>query len=158
MVEASGAIRGDVHIFPVRVYYEDTDVAGIVYYANYLKYAERARTEFLRLLGFDQSVLLDHHGIGFAVRRCEIDYRLPARLDDALDVHSRMRELGGASLRAEQVVYRGEHALVRLRVRLACMDRGGRPVRIPSAIHDRLKPYFPVSQPTSHQEHESWNN
>jgi len=149
MIEGCGAIRGDAHVFPVRVYYEDTDVAGIVYYANYLKYAERARTEFLRLLGFDQSVLLERHGVGFAVRRCEIDYRLPARLDDALEVHSRMCELGGASLRAEQVVRRGERELVRLRVRLACMDRGGRPVRIPSAIYDRLKPYFPIPQPTS---------
>ena len=145
-VEGCGTIRGDAHIFPVRVYYEDTDVAGIVYYANYLKYAERARTEFLRLLGFDQSVLLDRHGIGFAVRRCEIDYRLPARLDDALEVHSRMRELGGASLRAEQVVRRGEAELVRLRVRLACMDRAGRPVRMPRAVYDRLKPFFPTPQ------------
>ena len=117
----SGEIRGDVHVYPVRVYYEDTDTAGIVYYANYLKFAERARTELLRLLGYEQSDLFEQYGVGFVVRNCEIDYRLPARLDDALEIHSRMLNIGGASLRTEQIVRRGDAELVRLRLRVACI-------------------------------------
>src|SRR5262249_19258454 len=92
------------HVFPVRVYYEDTDAAGIVYYANYLKFAERARTEMLRAHGFE------HGGIGaglaFAVRSCAVDYLRPARLDDALEVRTRITRVGGASLEADQDICR----------------------------------------------------
>ena len=138
-VQGSGEIRGDVHVFPLRVYYEDTDTAGIVYYANYLKFAERARTELLRLLGFEQHVLFEQHGVGFVVRNCEIDYRLPARLDDALEVHSRMLEIGGASLRTEQVVRRDGTDLARLRLRVACMSRDGQAARIPTPLLETLR-------------------
>ncbi len=134
MTITSGEIRGGVHVFPVRVYYEDTDVGGIVYYANYLKFAERARTELLRLVGFGQEEMFATYGVGFAVRNCEIDYRMPARLDDLLEVHSRMVELRGASLRTEQIIRRGGGDLVRLRLRVACMDREGRPARIPEPV------------------------
>ena len=140
---SSGTIRESTHIYPVRVYYEDTDTAGIVYYANYLKFAERARTELLRLLGFEQRDLLDRFGVGFAVRQCEIDFRLPARLDDLLEIHSRMLEVRGASLRAEQIVQRDGIDLVRMRVRVACMAHSGQPARIPGPVLARLKPLDP---------------
>lgn len=141
--QSSGTIRGDVHVYPVRVFYEDTDTLGIVYYANYLKYTERARTELLRLLGFEQGVLFADYGVGFAVRHCEVDFRLPARLDDALEVHSRMIDVGGASLRTEQIVRRDGTDLVRMRVRVACMNNEGRPERIPEPLLKQLKHLHP---------------
>src|ERR1700742_3787402 len=89
-----------------RVYYEDTDTGGIVYYANYLKFAERARTEVLRDLGITQRILMDEEGVAFAVRRCEVDYLVPARLDDELEVRTALRALGAASLDLDQAIYR----------------------------------------------------
>src|ERR1700734_1812520 len=90
-----GLIEGGVHRFPVRVYYEDTDAAGIVYYANYLKFIERARTEMLRLYGVVHERERQAGGIAFIVRRAEIDYLVPARLDDELTVETRLKEVGG---------------------------------------------------------------
>ncbi len=143
LVQPSGKIEADTHIYPVRVYYEDTDTLGIVYYANYLKFAERARTEMLRLLGFEQHNLSNEYGVGFAVRHCEIDFRLPARLDDSLEVHSRMFSVGGASLKTEQIVRRDGTDLVRIRVRVACMARNGQPTRIPPPLFALLRPLDP---------------
>lgn len=122
------------HVFPLRVYYEDTDAAGIVYYANYLKFAERARTEMLRERGFDHRELDAKDGVAFAVRTCNADYLLPARLDDALEVRTRVTHIGGASLEADQDIAREDAILTRLKVRLACINRAGRPARIPAAI------------------------
>ena len=122
------------HVFPLRVYYEDTDAAGIVYYANYLKFAERARTEMLRERGFDHRELDAKDGVAFAVRTCNADYLLPARLDDALEVRTRVTHIGGASLEADQDIAREDAILTRLKVRLACINRAGRPARIPTAI------------------------
>jgi acyl-CoA thioester hydrolase len=116
------------HVFPFRVYYEDTDAAGIVYYANYFKFAERARTEMLRARGFDHRQLDAKDGVAFA------DYLLPARLDDALEVRTRVTHVGGATLEADQDITRGDAVLTRLKVRLACINRAGRPARIPAAI------------------------
>ena len=130
-----------VHICPVRVYYEDTDAAGIVYYANYLKFAERGRTELLRAVGFGQRELWDTHGVGFAVREMSADYLKPARLDDSLTVHSRLLTLRGASLQAEQIVRRDADEIARMTVRLACIDRRGRPARLPPPVREALKPY-----------------
>lgn len=127
------------HVFPVRVYFEDTDAGGIVYHANYLKFAERARTEMLRLLGHDQFDLLAQQDIGFTVRRCEVDYLAPARLDDALEVRTRLVDVRGASLRLAQTVYRGGTALARLTLRIACMHRSGRPARLPDPIRSALE-------------------
>src|SRR3954447_22979409 len=121
--------RSFVH--PVRVYYEDTDAAGIVYYANYLKFAERARTELLRHLGFSQERLRATGGPVFAVKRCEVDFVAPARLDDELVVESRLMTLGGASLEVDQRVKRGGSDLARLLVRVACVTLNGRPTRLP---------------------------
>lgn len=128
------------HVFPVRVYYEDTDAAGIVYYVNYLKFAERARTEMLRLLGRGQQDMLEREGVAFAVKSCRIEYFRPARLDDALEVRSALVEVGGASLKLRQRVVRGGELLADMLIRLAVMDRAGRPVRLPADIRAALAP------------------
>ena len=130
--------RSDAHIFPLRVYYEDTDAGGIVYYANYLRFAERARTEYLRSVGADHQTLLAEDGIAFTVRQCSVDYMSPAFLDDPLEVHTRFLEVRGASLRAEQVVKRKTDELARLNVRLACVGDDGRPRRVPTAFRSAL--------------------
>jgi len=122
------------HVFPCRVYYEDTDAGGIVYYANYLKFAERARSELLRDMGSDNTRLLNEHGVMFAVRDCAVTYREPARLDDALQVHTRILRIGGASFSATQRVERSGKLLADMTVRLACLDLQGRPARIPEAL------------------------
>ncbi len=130
--------RSDAHIFALRVYYEDTDAGGIVYYANYLRFAERARTEYLRMVVADDHSLLAEDGIAFTVRQCSVDYMSPAFLDDPLEVHTRFLEVRGASLRAEQVVKRKMDELVRLTVRLACIGDDGRPRRMPAALRSAL--------------------
>ena len=137
---ATGQMRGGAHVLPLRVYYEDTDAGGIVYHANYLRYAERARAEVLRLLGVGSSWLRETHGLGFVARRCLLDYIAPARLDDALEVHTRMLEVGGASLRAGQVVKRAADDLVRIEVLIACVRGDGRPARMPAELRAALAP------------------
>ncbi len=127
-----------VHVFPVRVYYEDTDAAGIVYHANYLRFAERARTEMMRAFGIESSRLLGGQGLGFAVVRCTVDFLRPARLDDALEVRTRVLEVGRASLAAEQSVERSGVVLARIFLRLAMLDRSGRAVRLPPSIRNTL--------------------
>jgi len=131
---------GGNHVFPIRVYYEDTDALGIVYYVNYLKFAERARTEMLRLLGHDQHDLLAGRGIAFTVRRCEVDYYMPARLDDALQVHSNLVELRGASMDLMQTIKREADILARLRFKIACIDGTGRAQRVPDEIRKLFGP------------------
>ena len=133
-----GALAGGVHVFPVRVYYEDTDAAGIVYHANYLRFAERARTEMMRAIGVESSALKGEQGVYFAVSRCAEDFVKPARLDDALEVHTRVTEIGRASLSAEQIVRRKGADVARIDLRLAVIDRAGRPVRLPSEIRTAL--------------------
>ena len=137
----SGRVEDGVHLFPVRVYYEDTDTAGIVYYANYLRFAERARTEMLRLAGIGQRALAREAGIAFAVRDCAVDYRAPARLDDLLEVRSRIVELRPVSSRVEQSIARDGTPLVRLDLRLACIDADGRPARVPASVQEALQSY-----------------
>lgn len=142
-VTTSGKIdeQAGVHVFPVRVYYEDTDAAGIVYYVNYLKFAERARTELLRLYGRNQAVMWAEDGIGFSVRSCMVDYLSPARLDDGLEVHTSLVDIGGASMRLRQRLYRDETLLADMRFRLAVMDKSGRPARMPKDLRDALEPH-----------------
>ena len=123
-----------VHVLPVRIYFEDTDAAGIVYHANYLKYAERARTEFIRTLGIENGALKDGLGIAFAVRQCSADFLAPARLDDLLEVHSWVTEVRGASMSALQKIRRANSDLVELRIRLACVKVAGGPARIPAPV------------------------
>lgn len=136
---ASGRLTGHQHNFPLRVYYEDTDAAGIVYHAVYLHYAERARTEALRLCGLDHGRLAKEQGLHFAVHRCVIDYQRPARLDDALMVHTRLTTMGGASFELDQSIHREVTPIAHLTVRLVCMDTQGRPVRLPPSLQDALR-------------------
>ena len=126
--------------FPLRVYYEDTDAGGVVYYANYLKVMERARTEWLGSLGFGLAEFELAHGVTFVVHRMEIEYQLPARLGDRLDATLELIELGRARMVALQQVRRGASVLTTARVTLACIDRGDwRPARIPAVLHSRLE-------------------
>jgi len=133
-----GLIEAGAYLYPVRVYYEDTDAAGLVYYANYLKFAERARTEMLRRLGIEQERLRAETGLAFVVRRCTVDYLLPARLDDDLVIATRLARLGGAALELEQDVQRDDEALVRLTVSIAALGRNGRPQRLPSQLRTAI--------------------
>ena len=134
------ATYGATFRFPLRVYYEDTDSAGVVYYANYLRFMERARTEWLGSLGIDVADLERAHGVVFVVSRMEIDYLSPARLGDRLDATLTLIELGRARMVAMQDVRRGEAALARARVTLACIDRQSwRPARIPGVLTATLR-------------------
>ena len=136
---------------PQRVYWEDTDAGGVVYYANYLKFLERARTEWLRAQGYAQHELAQEPGILFAVTSIEVSYQRPARLDDELLVTCELERAGGASLRFAQRVYRRasggtagtqEELLTTARVRVACLDaRTLRPQRLPDFLQDRLMQY-----------------
>ena len=135
-----GPIDGRTFRFPVRVYYEDTDAAGVVYYANYLKFMERARTEWLAALGFELAGLEASFGIVFVVQRADIEYRLPARLGDRLETTLTLIELGRARMVALQQVLRGQSLLTTARMTLACVDRATfRPARIPAPLHRRLE-------------------
>ena len=131
----------EVHRFAIRVYYEDTDVAGMVYYANYLKFAERARTELLRASGSSHREMMDTLDLAFAVSRCEVDYLRPAVLDDLLTVETRVIEVGAAVIRLDQRVLRGEELLSRLVIRVACLNRKGRPQRLPDPVREALSTY-----------------
>lgn len=122
------------HLFSVRVYYEDTDLAGIVYYANYLKFIERARSEYVRSLGVDQSRLRSEEGIVFAVRRVEADYLSPARFDDELTVTTSLEAVSGARIVLRQNVLRGDQVLFTALVTLVALDDGGRARRLPANI------------------------
>lgn len=126
--------------FPIRIYYEDTDAGGIVYYANYLKYAERARTEFLRHLGINQEDMLKKEGKGFVVRDCNISYKSPAKLDDALDITCKVTEIKGVSLKMEQKLYRGENILCEIVITLVFLSlENMRPSKISSEIISLLQ-------------------
>lgn len=128
------------HEFPIRVYYEDTDLAGIVYYANYLKFIERARTEWVRGLGIDQGHLRAEAGIVFAVRRIEADYLKPAKFDDELKVETRPEAVTGARIILEQVVLRRGERLFQAQVTLVCLTDSGQAARIPAEVRRKLAP------------------
>lgn len=126
------------HCFTCRVYYEDTDFSGVVYHASYLRFMERARTEFLRACGVDQSTLhAAPEAFGFAVRAMTLEFLRPARMDDLLDVTTRLIRLGGASFEVEQTVRRAGEALVTATVRVAVLA-GGRPKRLPAVLAARF--------------------
>lgn len=126
------------HIFPLRVYYEDTDMGGIVYHANFLKFIERARSDWVRGLGIDQNAMRDDDGIVFAVRRVEADYHAPARYDDELEVRTETRSVTGARLIMTQQVYCGETLLFSAEVMIVCINQAGQPARLPANIRQML--------------------
>lgn len=126
------------HRQAVRVYFEDTDAGGIVYYANYLKFAERARTEMLRDLGISHAAMMKQDGLILVVRRCEIDYLKSAKLDDLLTIETELAKLGGASVDLRQRVLRDGDVLAELKVLVVCIGQDGRPARIPDYVRGAL--------------------
>lgn len=123
-----------MHEFALRVYYEDTDLAGIVYYANYLRFIERARTEWVRVQGIDQTRLKKEEGLVFAVRHLEADYLAPARFDDDLTVSTRVKQMTGARIVLNQDVMRGTDLLFSSQVTLVALTVDGQPTRLPANI------------------------
>jgi acyl-CoA thioester hydrolase len=127
----------DIFYWPVRVYYEDTDAAGVVYYANYLKFFERARTEWLRARGFEQDMMREEHGVVFVVSRLQVDYQRPAKFNDALRVSCEMRKCGAASMSFHQVAERtsDQIPLSQATVQIVCVDADSfKPTPIPNAM------------------------
>lgn len=123
-----------MHTIEIRVYYEDTDAAGIVYYANYLKFAERARTEWLRKIGFEQEKLRAEQGLGFVVAHLEAEYKIPARLDDMIAIETSLQQHSKVHMTMRQILKKGDATLVDLSVKIACVDKNGKPVRIPEQL------------------------
>ena len=139
--DLAGRLEAGRHVLPVRVYYEDTDFTGVVYHAAYLKFAERGRSDFLRLCGIDHSELASGaHGepLAFAVRHMEIDFHAPARIDDLLEVETHLREARGARIVLAQEVRREGVLLFAAAVTVAVISPEGRPRRLPEALAARL--------------------
>lgn len=151
-VPPAGRFDGPVHLFPIRVYYEDTDLSGVVYHANYLRWFERARSDMLRLLGIDQRAAHEAGEGSFAVSELAIRYAAPARLDDAVLVETRTLSLGGASFRLAQFARRGETLLAGATVRIGFVTPDGRPRRQPAHW---LETFRPVLTPMPNDESSS---
>ena len=130
---------GPTHTYRLRVYFEDTDAGGMVYYANYLKFAERARTEMLRAAGVSHAEMIGHDGLMLVVRRCAVDFMKSARLDDDLEIETRVVEIGGASVELDQRIRRGTEQLVTLEVLIACINTAGRATRLPDNLKDAMR-------------------
>ncbi len=137
--------RQGTHQIAYRVYYEDTDAAGVMYYANYLKFAERARTEALRACGIEQSELLTTERVGFVVRRCEVAYHAPATLDDVVIIDTALTEMSGVRFRMKQRLMRGEADLAEVETEIVMVDAAMKPVRIPERISDLLAKHLKIS-------------
>lgn len=131
-----------VHTFQVRVYYEDTDTAGIVYYANYLKFAERARTEALRVSGINQSDLFAEQKIGFVVRRCTVDFFKPAKLDDLLTIETKLHDINKVSMNMHQSIKRDKETIVEIEVKLAVVGGGMKLTKMPEFIRKSMLGIF----------------
>jgi acyl-CoA thioester hydrolase len=130
---SSGVLNGDTHILPLRVYYEDTDFSGIVYHANYLRFFERGRTEFIRALGVDQLALHRDEGIAFAVRSINVDYLRPALMDDLIEVETKAGVVRCPSLQLGQTIRREGQILTTAQVLVVCI-KAGRPQRLPETL------------------------
>lgn len=127
------------HTLAVRVYYEDTDAGGVVYHANYLRFAERGRSEWLRGLGLDHRSLRERHGRQIVVRRCHVEFHRPAKLDDLLRISTQFIDMKGIRVRLMQRVERADALLAELEVELAVVDLQGRPSRLPPALREALQ-------------------
>ena len=149
--DLAGRIEGETHVLPIRVYFEDTDCAGVVYHANFLKFCERARSDFIRLLG------IEHQGLAnpaqgepavFVVRRVEIDYLKPGRLDDVLEVVTSCAEIGNASLKLAQDVRRDGTLIARALVSVVLVSRSGKPQRLGALARDALQRFVNQARET----------
>jgi acyl-CoA thioester hydrolase len=137
-----GRIEGKTHILPVRIYYEDTDLSGIVYHANYLRYMERGRTEFFHAAGIETLAKLEGpDAFAWTLRRVAVDYKRPARLGDLIEVHTRAASLTVARMRAEQDIFCNGHQLTHGEVEACIITLTGRPLRIPKETRDKLSPF-----------------
>ena len=146
-MKASAFRGGPVFSWPVRVYYEDTDAGGVVYYANYLRFLERARTEWLRALDIEQTALTAVHRVVFVVRSISLDFLKPSRIDDMLEVSVEPAEIGASRIRLVQRVRRGAEDLVAARVELACVNTETfKPVRIPRTVVESLPRHGPYQK------------
>jgi acyl-CoA thioester hydrolase len=140
---SAGRIEGRTHYLPVRVYYEDTDFSGVVYHANYVRYCERGRSDFLRLVGVHHSEFAAFDDpVAFAVNRMELAFQKPARIDDALVVESVFDAFKGPRMFLSQTVKRGADTLVSAKVEVCCISLTGRPRKPPALLLERLKPFL----------------
>lgn len=136
-----GRFEGKVHILPVRIYYEDTDLSGVVYHANYLRYMERGRSEYFRCAGIKRLAMLDDaEPTAWTLRKATLEYFRPARVDDLIEVHTVSVGLGGARMEAEQTIYCGGVLLTRGRVEACIITLSGKPRRIPEDVRQKLAP------------------
>lgn len=144
--DLAGRIEGDVHVLPVRVYHEDTDFTGLVYHANYLKFCERARSDFVRLSGISQTGLFGGDAArepsAFVVRHMEVDYLKPARMDDVLEVVTRVAALGGATMTLMQEVKREGTVLCRVRVKIVLLGQSGKVQRLGALVTGALERFL----------------
>ena len=140
-LSSDGEIQGNIHVLNLRVYYEDTDAQGVVYYANYLKYFERGRTEMLRACGIDQSALLSSQSEAtfFVVKTLNVDYKKPARLDDILCVKTTLSGIKAASLRVEQEIFCGEDRIATANVKVGVLGGDGRPKKLTDALRQKMQ-------------------
>ena len=138
-----GRFEGKVHILPIRIYYEDTDLSGVVYHANYLRYMERGRTEFFRLAGVTKMAMLeDAEPTAWTLRSASLDFFKPARLEDPVEVHTSCPLLSGARMHADQKIYSRGTLLAHGKVEACIMTLSGKPRRIPAAVRAKLLPYL----------------
>ncbi len=137
-----GSLDGKTHILPVSVYYEDTDLSGMVYHANYLRYMERGRTEFFRTAGIARAALEDEEPTAWTIRRAAIEYFRPARLDDRIMVRTALVGLSGARLIARQRVTCGDVLLVEGRIEACITTLKGKPRRLPKNVLETLAPFL----------------
>jgi len=126
----------------LKVYYEDTDAGGVVYYANYLKFLERARTEALVTLGFNNKKIKQDFGSLIVVKSCNIEYKIPARLEDDLSIRSFVKSITKTSFFMNQFITRGENLIAEAKIHLVFVNKEGRPMRIPNSLFEDFKPYF----------------
>ena len=133
-----GRLDGKTHILPIGVYYEDTDLSGVVYHANYLRYMERGRTEFFRSCGISRADLEAEEPTAWTIRRIAVDYHRPARLDDQIAVHSRLTNVSGARLNVLQKVMCGARLLVEGRIEACLITLTGKPRRLPKNVQETL--------------------
>ncbi len=138
--DLAGCLRGDSHVLPLRVYYEDTDFSGLVYHASYIRWCERGRTDFVRLIGLNQKELFEGadgaSGCFFVVRHMDIDYLKPAMMDDVLEVETKVAEQGTASMKIAQEIRREDTVLFKALVTIVLINENGRPVRLSEAIKE----------------------
>ncbi len=138
VVSPSNSIAHGKHHFFVRVYFEDTDSGEIVYYANYLKFAERSRTEMLREIGFGHKTLKENYGIGFVVSSCDVEFLKPAKLDDLLEIETEILMVRGASIKMRQKIKKDKKEIVIIDVKLACVGSNGSVKRLPPRLYKMM--------------------